>query len=57
MCVGMHVANQTLFIDMATMLWAFEISQDIERVGTAFQLEPRHPEVLSVVERESGRNI
>lgn len=33
MCIGKDVANQALFIDIATLLWAFDIEKAIDKDG------------------------
>lgn len=33
MCVGKEVANQALFIDIATLLWAFDIGKAVDEDG------------------------
>lgn len=33
MCIGKDVANQALFIDIATLLWAFDIEKGIDKEG------------------------
>jgi hypothetical protein len=32
-CVGMHFANQTLFINIATILWALDIKPTTDKDG------------------------
>lgn len=32
-CVGMHLANQSLFIDVASLLWAFKMGNPIDGNG------------------------
>ncbi len=34
-CVGKDLANQSLFIDIATMLWAFDITKALDVNGEA----------------------
>jgi len=34
-CIGMHIANQALFIDIASLLWAVDIDQAIDAKGRA----------------------
>lgn len=35
MCIGKEVANQALFIDIATLLWAFDIERAVGADGRA----------------------
>ena len=40
MCPGIHVAEKTLFISIARILWAFSITKDKDSTGTEIYIEP-----------------
>ena len=33
-CLGMHIANQALFIDIASILWAVNIEKAVDKNGS-----------------------
>ena len=48
-CVGMHLADQSLFIIMATMLWAFDIKPAVDEKGKEVVPSPDDLVVLGAV--------
>ena len=48
-CVGMHLADQSLFIIMATMLWAFDITPAVDEKGKEVVPSPDDLVVLGAV--------
>ncbi|VDC00277.1 unnamed protein product [Peniophora sp. CBMAI 1063] len=67
-CVGRHVANNSLFIDIATCLWAFSLTKEkgkeldvdgfvedglvVRPVPFGVEVEPRFPEAITLLNQE-----